>query len=423
MTLTPTLSTNAPQWFNERAAAAWQKYQDLPLPGLKDEPWRYSNAKNIPLEQLRPAATPSAAEVQKAIASSSELANTSARLVFVNDTLALLETSGLPAGAICVPFEQALRAHPELIQKHFMQRTMQLGSDKFAALHLAHVRAGTVIFVPKGVVVEFPIEVFHWCSGEYAAVFPHTLVITGDNAQVTVVDHYRSLGEDLGFCCAVTDLVGGPGSKLTYISCQEMSMKAQAMQLASTVAERDASVKSFQLQLGAAWSRSESVSDLVGKGSRSDMLSVSLPLGEQVVDQRTLQNHKAPNSQSDLLYKNALYDKSRSIFGGLITVDESAHYTDAFQTCRNLMNSPDAEANSMPGLEINADQVKCSHGSTSGPVSNEELFYLKARGIPDHEARKLIVLGFADDVIGRIGNEEIQAMIHARVEEKFAQVG
>jgi Fe-S cluster assembly protein SufD len=106
----------------------------------------------------------------------------------------------------------------------------------------------------------------------------------------------------------------------------------------------------------------------------------------------------------------------------LITVDEGAHFTDAYQTCRNLLNSDKAEANSLPGLEINADQVKCSHGSTSGPVSEDELFYLKARGIPDAEARRLIVLGFADDVIQRIGNEAIEQMIHARVEEKFARV-
>ena len=221
----------------------------------------------------------------------------------------------------------------------------------------------------------------------------------------------------------MADLIGKPGSHVTYIACQEMSEEAQAMHLSSTVAGKDAQMKSFQLQLGANWSRSESVSDLVGKGARSDMLSVSLPLGDQIVDQRTLQNHKAPNATSDLLYKNALYDSSRTVFSGLITVDEGAHYTDAYQTCRNLLNSDTAEANSLPGLEINADQVKCSHGSTSGPVSEEELFYLKARGIPDNEARRLIVLGFADDVIQRIGNDAIEQMIHARVEEKFARLG
>jgi Fe-S cluster assembly protein SufD len=181
-------------------------------------------------------------------------------------------------------------------------------------------------------------------------------------------------------------------------------------------------MKSFQIQLGADFSRSESVSDLIGTGARSDMLSVSMPLGDQVVDQRTLQKHKAPHASSDLLYKNALYDNTRTIFSGLIIVDEGAHYTDAYQTNRNLLNSKDAEATSMPGLEINADQVKCSHGATSGPVSDDELFYLKARGIPDHEARKLIVLGFIEDTVKRLGNEAVETMICQRLEEKFERV-
>jgi Fe-S cluster assembly protein SufD len=147
-----------------------------------------------------------------------------------------------------------------------------------------------------------------------------------------------------------------------------------------------------------------------------------MPIGDQVVDQRTLQRHLAPHTFSDLLYKNALYDRSRAIFSGLIHVFEGAHYTDAYQTCRNLLNSEDAEASSMPGLEINADQVKCSHGSTSSPVSEEELFYLKARGIPDAEARRLIVLGFLRNALGRLENDGVETMIISRMEEKFARI-
>ena len=178
----------------------------------------------------------------------------------------------------------------------------------------------------------------------------------------------------------------------------------------------------FPAQLGAAFSRCESVSDLIGSGSRSDMLSISMPVRNQVVDQRTLQHHAAPHAFSDLLYKNALYDTTRTVFSGLITVDDGAHYTDAYQTCRNLLNSEEAEADSMPGLEINADQVKCSHGSTSGPVSEEELFYLKARGIPDHEARKLIVQGFLEDTLDRLSHAPLRELIEQRVEAKLAGI-
>ena len=423
MPLQPVNNPSAPSWFSERTAAAWDDYQSLPVPGIKDENWRYSNARKIELDSLTNATEAPLDIVERAIECSMGLPETAATFVFVNDRLVSSNTEKLPSNVTCVAFTDALKTHEDVLQHYFMKRETELGSKKFAALHLALVQAGVVVIVPKGITIESPIEVFHWAFGENTAIFPHTLIVTADNAQVTVVDHYRSLDEVPGLSCAVADLVGGTGSHITYVACQEMGDAAQAMHLSSSVAGNDAQLKSFQLQLGASFSRSESVSDLVGKGARSDMLSVSLPLGEQIVDQRTLQNHKSPNATSDLLYKNALYDSSRTVFSGLITVDEGAHFTDAYQTCRNLINSETAEANSMPGLEINADQVKCSHGSTSSPVSEEELFYLKARGIPDDEARRLIVIGFADDVIQRIGNPAIEEMVHTRVEEKFARIG
>lgn len=409
----------APGWFLARSEAAWAEFQKLPMPGIKDEAWRYSSSSKLELSVHSPAAPATEAQKQQAIAATEGLKERAARFVFVNDELVVTEAADLPAGVVCVNFAEALKSHGDVLKDHFMKREMTLGSAKFAALHLAHVKAGIVIVVPKNVAIEKPIEVFHWVVGDHAAIFPHTLIVTGDNAEVSVVDHYRSLEGEGGLSIAIADLVSGSGSRITYAACQELADDAQALHLSSIVAGRDASVKSFQVQLGAEFSRSESVSDLIGQGARSDMLSVSMPIGEQVVDQRTLQNHKAPHATSDLLYKNALYGKSRSIFSGLITVDEGAHYTDAYQTCRNLVNSAEAEATSMPGLEINADQVKCSHGATSGPISDEELFYLKARGINDTESRRLIVEGFLADVIERFGNSEVLDTLVARIDEKL----
>ncbi len=419
-TTAPTPAADLPQWFAERAAAAWDTFQSIPLPGIKDEHWRYSNAKRLDPAAFHRAQAASETAEAEAVAASSGLAETAARFVFVNDQLVQSETRNLPAGVICETLTDALQKHPDAVRKHFMQRDAALGSAKFAALHLAHVQAGVVIIVPKNVVVEQPIEVFHWIATENAAIFPHTLLITEDNAAVTVIDHYRTLGEIPAFSCAVADFVAGPGSRITYAHCQELGETATALHLSSTSAHRDAQVKSFQVQLGAAFSRSESISDLLGQGGRSDMISIALPVGDQVVDQRTLQHHAAPRTGSDLLYKNALYDTSKTVFSGLITVDEGAHYTDAYQTCRNLLNSDEAEANSMPGLEINADQVKCSHGSTSSPVSEDELFYLKARGINDHDSRKLIVQGFLEDTLSRLDHEPLRRLIEQRIESKLA---
>ena len=415
----PNRIIDAPAWFQQRAAAAWDEFQSLPLPSIKDEAWRYSSAKKLSLETLHVAAEPSDAEKQEALARSEGLSETAAKLVFINDRLVIDDNARLPQGVICLPFDEALRTQGDVLEQYLMKRKVQLGSKKFAALHLAQVRAGAVILVPKNAVIEKPIEVFHWVSGENAVIFPHTLIVTGDHAQVTFVEHHGSLREESAASISVADFVAGPGSRITYVNAQEMSLASRAINISSTTVARDASVKALQLHLGGAFSRSESVSDLTGEGARSDMLGVSLPFGEQLVDMRTLQNHLAPRTYSDLLYKNALYDKAKTIFAGLIQVEEGAHYTDAYQKCRNLLNSEEAEAASMPGLEINADQVKCSHGSTSAPISADELFYLKARGIPDGASRKLIATGFIEDVIAKLENEALIAELDRRIEAKL----
>src|SRR5947209_20215275 len=162
----------------------------------------------------------------------------------------------------------------------------------------------------------------------------------------------------------------------------------------TTTVDQDASALSLNLHLGAKYSRFESLSKLTGEGARSDLLAVCVADNAQEFDTRTLQDHASPHTTSDLLYKNALTDSARTTFGGLIRVEPHAHFTDAYQTVRNLLLSDDAEANSMPGLEILADNVKCSHGATSGQLHEDELFYLLARGIPKRHAQQLLVTGF-----------------------------
>jgi Fe-S cluster assembly protein SufD len=152
------------------------------------------------------------------------------------------------------------------------------------------------------------------------------------------------------------------------------------------------------------------------------MLSVSIPAREQEYDQRTFQHHVSEGAYSDLLYKNSLYDNSKTIFSGLIFVDEGAHHTDAYQTCRNLLMSDTCEANSMPGLEINADQVKCSHGSTSAQISDEEIFYLRARGIDPVSARQLIARGFSVEVVERLADEATEELVLRFIDDKFAHI-
>ena len=389
------MTTTTPAWFEESQQRALAEYDALAMPSRKDETWRFGNMKQLNFEGYTP-------EV------SSDLS---------------YNIPELPEGVICMPFEEAVEQHGELVQQYFMRREARLGSAKFTALHKANVKSGLFVYVPDNVKVEQPIEVSHVISGAKQIAFPHTLIVTGKNAEVSVLDRFASANQvDAGLCIAVNDLIAGDGSKLSYCAIQELNLQSRMIQVNATEVGRDAHASAFTLNTGAQWARNEAISLMTGEGAHSDMLACSIPSGTQQYDQRTYQHHAAPHTNSDLLYKNTLYGTSRTVFSGLILVDEGAHYTDAYQTCRNLMMEDTAESNSMPGLEINADQVKCSHGSTSASISDEEIFYLRARGIAPHQARRLIANGFSIEAVERIGNDRIEELVVEAIDRKFASI-
>ena len=389
------MTTTTPAWFEESQQRAQAEYEALPMPTRKDETWRFGNLKQLDFGDYTPEASS-------------------------NISYSIPE---LPEGVVCLPFEQALEEHGELVQQYFMQRETRLGSAKFTALHKANVKSGLFVYVPDNVKVDQPIEVSHVIAGANQIAFPHTLIITGKNAEVSVLDRFVSANEiDASLCIAVNDLIAGDGSKLSYGAIQELNLQSRMIQVNATEVGRDAHAVGFTLNTGAQWARNEAISLMTGEGAHSDMLACSIPSGTQQYDQRTYQHHAAPHTNSDLLYKNTLYGTSRTVFSGLILVDEGAHYTDAYQTCRNLMMEDTAEANSMPGLEINADQVKCSHGSTSASISDEEIFYLRARGITPQKARRLIANGFSIEAVERIGNDRIEELVIEAIERKFASI-
>lgn len=392
----PASLANVPAWFAELQQAAQEEYQTLPAPTRQDQTWRFGNLKQLDFDAFSPE-------------QASDISHT---------------IPELPDGVICLPFEDALEQHGELVREHFMKSEPRLGSAKYAAWHKANVKSGFFVYVPDNVEVEKPIEVRHVLSGSNKVAFPHTLIITGKNAKVSVLDRFSSADADSSaLCIAVNDLIAGEGSKLTYCAIQELNLASRMIQINATEAGCDAHAVAFTLNTGAQWARNESVSVLSGEGAHSDMLSCSIPSGTQQYDQRTYQHHAAPHTYSDLLYKNTLYGNSRTVFSGLILVDEGSHYTDAYQTCRNLMMEDTAEANSMPGLEINADQVKCSHGSTTATISDDEIFYLRTRGIPSGKARRLIAHGFSFEAVGRMKNEPLETAVIEAIDRKFASIG
>ena len=416
------LLNDSPAWLQALRSSAWQRFDALPMPQRTDETWRFSNVRGLDLSAYC-APQPLAAEAgDDLVARSRGLDQVSGRMVFGNDQLLSQEAfSGQlrEKGVLWLPLEEAFEQHPDLVRKHFMREDAILGSQKFAALHQSQVRAGTFLYVPRGVELSLPLETFHWMTGQAGACFPHTLIVAEERSKVTLVEYLQSADPaSEGFACGVSDLWLGAGAQVTYVCVQDWSAKARSFQVNSTVVGRDARAVALSLQLGSAAVRSESVSHLRGEGGRSEMLSLALTLGRQELDQRTFQIHEVPHTSSDLLYKVALDDVSRSVFSGVIRVNPGAHQTDAYQKVRNLLLSDEAEANSAPGLEIEADDVRCTHGATTGQIDEEELFYLLSRGIPKKEAQKLFVDGFLQEVIARLGHDALGESLREKVHAK-----
>lgn len=420
----PVESDEFPDWFREQQREAWQQFQSLPSPTRKDQLWRFSNVDLLDLSTFNLSGAMSDDDRRNVLQSSRGLGEVAGRMIFAGDQLIerdVVSEQLKKRGLIFQPLERAMVEHADLFRKHFMSQPAVLGSAKFAALHKALVSSGTFLFVPRGVEVELPIEIFHWLRGENVSVFPHLLLVADELAKVTVIEHFSSCDKNTaGFACGVNDLIAGPGAKITYVCAQTWSENVRSLQMNTTTVDHDASAMSLNLNLGGRYSRFESLSRLVGEGARSDLLAVAVATGEQEFDARTLQDHVSPHTASDLLYKNALDHRARCTFGGLIRVEPHAHFTDAYQKVRNLLLSDDSEANSMPGLEILADNVRCTHGATSGQINEDELFYLRSRGIPVPVAQRLIVTGFLNEVIQRLDQPAIATHLHSLIEQKFA---
>jgi Fe-S cluster assembly protein SufD len=404
-----------PEWFVQSRLSAWEQFTQLPPPSRKDENWRFANLALLQFDGFhRLAAVP--------VPAFRGLAKTAARVTTVNDLVVSRETPTMP-GLEVLSLQEALERHGERLRPILTAPDTGLGGARFAALHQAQLADAVVIVAAPGTEVEHPVEIVHWLSGDHATGFPRTIVLAGERSKLSVVEHHLSAGEAPVLSCGATQIEAAAGASVSCVQFNRHHAAGSALNLTSLRSGRDAQVKHASFNIGSGYVRSEVLSRVAGEGGRSDMLSVSVAADGQETDQRTLQDHLVPHTGSDLLYKHILFGKARTIFAGLIRVDEGAHFTDAYQKCRNLLLSDECEANSMPGLEINADQVKCSHGATSGRLSEEEVFYLLSRGIPREAAEHMISLGFTLEVVERIGQPEIEVLALQLLEERFAEIG
>ncbi|MGH2787672.1 MAG: Fe-S cluster assembly protein SufD [Actinomycetota bacterium] len=382
-----------PGWLAERRLGAFDVFEKLELPDPKSEEWRYTDVRDFTFDRFAPPVAPT-------------------------------RSPELPAGpasngVIFASFPSVLADHPDLVKEHFLT-DVPVDEHKFTALHGAFHSDDVLVYVPRGVEVEVPLEITRSLDSG-GSVFPHTTVVVEEQASLTFVDRFTS--EDLAapsLCSSVVEIEAGRGAMVNYISLQQWGAGVQHFQTQRFTGYRDSTVRSLAVNLGSTFARTQVESVLKGEGSFSEMLGLYFADADQHFAQRTLQEHSSPNGTSDLLYKGALKQKSRSEYSGLIKVARRAQGTDAYQANRNLTLSDEALARSIPQLEIEANEVRCTHGATVSPVEEEHLFYLMSRGIDRVTAQKLIVFGFFGEVLDRIRvptvRDDLSAAIAAKVE-------
>ncbi|MDQ4005554.1 MAG: Fe-S cluster assembly protein SufD, partial [Actinomycetota bacterium] len=311
--------------------------------------------------------------------------------------------------------DAAMAEHPGLVEGR-LHTLVEAHRTKLTALHAAYRTGGTFLLVPKGVQVELPIQSLTYLDAAGAAVFPHTLLVVEEGASVTFIDRYASPDLESALSVAAVEIFAGPNAHVRYVSLQDWGRGVTHLSVQRARLARDARVYSLAVSFGADLSRTEVESILAEPGAHSEMLGAYFTDGTQHVDHRSLQDHVAPHCTSDLLYKGALRDASRVVYSGLIRIHPGARGSDAYQTNRNVVLSDEAKADSIPNLEIENNDVRCSHAASVGPVDENEVFYLQSRGIPRDEAERLIVGGFFQEVLDRVPLEEVRRGLDEAIE-------
>ncbi len=382
-----------PGWLADRRLQAFDLFEKLDDPDPKGEEWRYVDVRGFDFGRF------SAPDV-------------------IRDAPSLPEHLRAQ-GVVFSHFKGAARDYPDLLKEHFFT-DVSVDEHRFTALHGAFLSEGVLLYVPPRVEVELPLELTHSVSPG-GSVFPHVTIVVDEQASVTVVDSFKSEeAADPSLCAGVVEVEARRGATVNYISLQQWGRNTHHFQTQRFTGFRDSTVRSLVVNLGAGFARTQVESVLKGEGSFSEMLGLYFADSQQHFAQRTLQSHNLPNATSDLLYKGALKEKSRSEYSGLIKVLPNAQGTNAYQANRNLLLSEEALARSIPQLEIEANEVRCTHGATVSPVEEEHLFYLMSRGIDRVTAQKLIVFGFFGEVLDRIRvprvREELSDAISRKVE-------
>ena len=415
-----------PAWLTDMRRDAWRRFQELPMPSSKDEEWMRTDIRLFKLDRF------SLPEQSSTRATSGDLPDSLLAAgvelgghVAASDsvpTSAKLAQKWAKLGVLFGSLDTLVLEHGDLLRPYLQRHVVDPGKDKFSALHTATWCGGTLLYVPKKVCIDEPLHALSTLSNG-GVDFGKTLVILEEGADATMLSETASASTDAGgLHCGSIELIVEKGARLRYVNLQNWGQEVWHFAHQKANVGREGRL---QWTIGALGSRLAKVNQhvaMTGPDAEVQVNGVMFTEGRQHLSYNTYQHHQAPYCKSDLLYKTALQDRSRTVWRGMIKVDKAAQRTDAYQRNDNLMLSRDARADSIPGLEIEADDVRCTHGSTSGRVDDQQLFYAMTRGFTRREAVRMIVTGFFQQVFDRITIESVRDALGEAIGRRVSDI-
>jgi Fe-S cluster assembly protein SufD len=411
-----------PEFLTEYRTKAWEAFEKLELPKTTEEPWRRTDIRKLETDAFTIASGEGNVrevpeELLKPLAGDSHGGQI---VLFATGADVFLDQALIDQGVIFTDFKTASHEYPEILET-VLGSIVRADEDKFSAMAAALSGQGVLLYVPKGVVIDQPLHSVLWGPGVGKAHFSHVLIYLEEQSAATYVHEYASPTEDgQSMHSGIVEIYVGKAANLKFVEFQSWGENMWHFSHERANVERDANLDWIFGAVGTELTKIFSEINLVGQGSTGKMSGFYFTDKDQHLDHDTQQNHLAPNTTSDLLFKGALKDTSRSVWQGMIYVAPGAQKTDGYQHNPNLLLSEDARADSIPGLEIMADDVRCTHGATVGKIDPVEVFYLNSRGIPTDEAERLIVEGFFDPIMQRIPFEGVRERLQKSIVDKLS---
>ena len=379
-------AVSEPAWLAGKRAAARERYDALPVPSNREEAWRYTNLRGFDPDAFT-----------------------------TGPSAVTLSEDELPDGVVFGSLARAAAEHPQLVERHYGAVVAE--GEKFAAGNAARWDDGVFLHVAAGVEVDTPLRARLDVAGEGTAQYYRALIVLEPGARATFVEEFTS--DAAGYLNVVVELVVGDGAKLEYVTIQEHEHGTRQFGTHRATVGRDAELDWVAIGLGGTRAKSRMESYLADQGANVKVTGAYFLRESEHADYDTTQEHAAPNTTSDLFFKGVLADSARAVWRGVIRVDKGAQRTDAYQENRNRLLSREAHADSSPGLEIEANDVRCTHGATVGQIDKMQLFYLMSRGLSRAQAEQLIVRGFFQPILDRIESAEVRESLSAALDQRI----